>query len=238
MRRVLLIDDDEELCTMLARYLGREGFSVEAVYSGTRGLERALEGQHDVVLLDIMLPGTDGFELLRKLRERSRIPVLMLTARGDDVDRIVGLEVGADDYLPKPFNSRELLARMRAILRRAVSDTPALATPPVAKVLTVGDLELDRGARAVLKGGEPVELTTTEFDVLAQLLSAAGEIVPREDLAKVVFGRPLAPFERSVDMHISKLRRKLGSLGDGKPRIRTVRSVGYLYVAPKTHPID
>src|SRR5215471_12118267 len=113
MRRVLVIDDDQELCTMLARYLAREGFSVEAVYSGTRGLERALEGQHDVVLLDIMLPGIDGFDLLRKLRERSRVPVLMLTARGEDVDRIVGLEVGADDYLPKPFNSRELLARLR-----------------------------------------------------------------------------------------------------------------------------
>ena len=234
MPGVLLIDDDEELCAMLSRYLGHEGFELYAVHTGSEGLERAAGGGFDLVLLDVMLPEIQGFDLLRQLRKRTQVPVLMLTARGEEVDRIVGLEVGADDYMAKPFSARELVARMRAILRRAKPTEGETTAEPSSRVVCVGEIELDFGARAVLRGGKPVDLTTAEFDVLAILLRSAGRIVERDIIAKAVLGRPLAPFERSIDMHISKLRRKLGNLTGGQPRIRTVRNVGYLFVSPGT----
>lgn len=173
-----------------------------------------------------MLPGLNGFEVLRRIRAESKVPVLMLTARGDDVDRIVGLEIGADDYLPKPFNPRELTARIRAILRRAKSDEAAPAT--TAKI-TVGDVELDSGTRAVVRSGETLELTSVEFDLLDKLLRAAGRIVTREELSQQVLKRSSSPFDRSIDMHISNLRKKLGHRYGQNERIKTVRGVGYIY---------
>jgi DNA-binding response OmpR family regulator len=178
-------------------------------------------------VLDVMLPGLNGFEVLRRIRAESKVPVLMLTARGDDVDRIVGLEIGADDYLPKPFNPRELLARIRAILRRAILDKPGYET--TTRKLIVGDVELDSGTRAVSRAGENVELTAVEFDLLEKLLRAAGRIITREELSKEVLGRSSSPFDRSIDMHISNLRKKLGHHFGATERIKTVRGVGYIY---------
>src|SRR5512142_154276 len=171
MERVLIVDDDVELCELVAEYLTPEGFQVEAVHDGPRGLERAVSGEHVLVVLDVMLPGMNGLDVLRKLRAQSRVPVIILTARGDDVDRIVGLEIGADDYLPKPFNPRELLARLRAILRRAQLAPAAGPQPP--RRIAVGDVELDPGARIVRRGGETLDLTSIEFAVLEALLRAA-----------------------------------------------------------------
>jgi two-component system response regulator CpxR len=227
MERILLIDDDVALCELVLEYLQPLGFEIEFVPRGDLGAERALSGEHSIVVLDVMLPGLNGFEVLRKIRTESRIPVLMLTARGDDVDRIVGLEIGADDYLPKPFNPRELAARIRAILRRASSDQPLQAT--LQKVLTVGDVQLDAGTRVVQRGGEVVELTAVEFDLLEKLLRAAGSIITREELSTEVLGRNLSPFDRSIDMHISNLRKKLGHHFGAVERIKTVRGVGYIY---------
>jgi two-component system response regulator CpxR len=184
-----------------------------------------------------MLPGLNGFEVLRRIRSESKVPVLMLTARGDDVDRIVGLEIGADDYLPKPFNPRELVARIRAILRRAKTDEPRDESrdQAAARSLTVGDVQLDAGTRVVTRGGEMVELTAVEFDLLEKLLRAAGRIITREELSKDVLGRSTSPFDRSIDMHISNLRKKLGHHSGLLERIKTVRGVGYIY-ACQNHP--
>lgn len=228
--RILVIDDDAELCELLADYLGSEGFGVEAAHDADSGLSRALEGLASLVVLDVMLPGMSGFEVLRRLRERSRVPVVMLTARGDDVDRIVGLEMGADDYLPKPFNPRELVARIRAVLRRGppASGGPGpsgRAPPPVA----VGDLELDPATRVVRQRGQPVELTSVEFSLLEALVRAAGTVVAREALAEAALGRKLSAYDRSVDVHVSSLRRKLGPRVGELERIKAVRGVGYLY---------
>ena len=232
MPRVLIIDDDQELCSMLSRSLTREGLAVDATFSGDQGLQRALVGNYDLILLDVMLPGIDGFEVLRRLRAKSDVYVLILTARGDDIDRIVGLEIGADDYLAKPFNTRELLARVRAILRRARSADQTHSINGPTEMMKVGDLELDSRARTVLRDNQIVDFTSTEFDVLGVLLCSAGRIVSRDQIAQAVLGRTLAPFERTIDMHISKLRMKLGSLPDGRGRITTVRSAGYLYAVP------
>jgi len=180
-----------------------------------------------------MLPGTNGFDVLRRIRARSRIPVLMLTARGDDVDRIVGLEIGADDYLPKPFNPRELVARIRAVLRRA---QPAEATTTSRETIKIGDIEVDSNTRNVRRGGEVVELTGVEYDLLEILLRNAGQIVKREDLVKEVLGRELSPFDRSIDMHVSNLRKKLGHQLNGLERIKTIRGVGYIYGVPTERP--
>jgi two-component system response regulator CpxR len=202
---------------------------VEAVNNGSRGLERALSGEHAIVVLDIMLPSMSGLEVLRKLRARSRLPVLILTARGDDVDRIVGLEIGADDYLAKPFNPRELLARIRAILRRTQA---AAAGGPLLDKVAIADVELDPAARTVRRGGETVELTSVEFSLLETLLRSAGQVVTREQIAHDVLGRQFYPYDRSIDMHVSKLRRKLGDAPSGGERIKTVRGVGYVYARP------
>ncbi|HSH68895.1 MAG TPA: response regulator transcription factor, partial [Deferrisomatales bacterium] len=223
--RILVVDDDAELCELLVDYLSREGFRVEAVQDPQQGLARALEGEHALVVLDVMLPGMSGFEVLRRLRETSRVPVLMLTARGDDVDRIVGLEMGADDYLAKPFNPRELVARIRAVRRRTDTGGGGQRTPPRPEPVRVGDVVVDPGTREVRLGEAPVALTSVEFSLLETLLRGAGTVVSREALAEAALGRRLTAYDRSVDVHVSSLRRKLG---DGS-RIRTVRGVGYLY---------
>ncbi|BCR04316.1 DNA-binding response regulator [Desulfuromonas versatilis] len=228
MNRILVIDDDIELCELLSDYLTPEGFEVSAVHDGEAGAARALEDEPNLVVLDVMLPGMNGFEVLRKIRGRSNVAVIMLTARGDDVDRIVGLEMGADDYLPKPFNPRELVARIRAIQRRAES-TPATAAEATHETLELGDLVVDKGTRTVKKNGRPVELTAVEFTLLAELLEHAGRIVTREDLSKKVLGRRLTPYDRSIDVHVSSLRKKLGHELAGTERIKTVRGVGYQY---------
>ncbi len=225
MTRVLIVDDDSELCDLLSRQLSGEGFEVATAADGPTGLEAALEGSADAVVLDVMLPGMDGFEVLRRLRAASEVPVLMLTARGEDVDRIVGLEMGADDYLPKPFNPRELVARLRAILRRS----RASGTDP-GGAMVLGDLVLDPGARTVHRDGEEINLTGLEFSLLEELVRRAGSVATREHLYREVLGRRPSPFDRALDAHISALRKKLGPLPDGGERIKTVRGVGYLYV--------
>jgi len=230
MDQVLIIDDDVALCELVTEYLEPLGFKIETVHRGDAGAERALAGKHSLVVLDVMLPGLNGFEVLRRIRAESNIPVLMLTARGDDVDRIVGLEIGADDYLPKPFNPRELTARIRAILRRAKLEEPA--DQPNTKKLKVGDVELDNGTRTVVRSDQNVELTAVEFDLLEKLLRAAGRIVKREELSQQVLGRSSSPFDRSIDMHISNLRKKLGHRSGTSERIKTIRGVGYIYAQP------
>ncbi len=228
VERILVIDDDVELCGLVGEYLEPEGFRVEATYDGERGLERALTGEHLLVVLDVMLPGINGLEVLRRIRNTSRIPVLLLTARGEDVDRIVGLEVGADDYLPKPFNPRELVARIRAVLRRTRgAEKPGSALVP--EILRVGEIELDPATRTVRQEGKPVELTSVEFNLLQVLLGEAGRVVTRERLVDAVLGRKFSPFDRSIDMHVSKVRKKLGDSEGGTDHIKTVRGVGYIF---------
>jgi DNA-binding response OmpR family regulator len=224
MEEILIIDDDVALCELVTEYLEPLGFRVEAVHRGDTGAKRALAGQHSIIVLDVMLPGLNGFDVLRQIRALSKVPVLMLTARGDDVDRIVGLEIGADDYLPKPFNPRELSARIRAILRRS-SSNEARDTTRVA----VGDLEMETGTRLVRRAGEIIDLTAVEYEILEKLLRAAGQIMTREELSKQVLGRSASPFDRSIDMHISNLRKKLGHRVGEAERIKTVRGVGYIY---------
>jgi two-component system response regulator CpxR len=229
MDRVLIVDDDVELCELVTEYISSEGFQVEAAADGPRGLERALSGDHTLVVLDIMLPGMNGLDVLRKLRSHSRVPVLILTARGDDVDRIVGLEIGADDYLAKPFNPRELLARIRAILRR--TQAPPVGAPGSERIV-VGDVEIDPAGRVIRRNGEAVELTSVEFSLLEMLMRSAGQVVTREQVAHDVLGRQFFPYDRSIDMHVSKLRRKLGDAPGGGERIKTIRGIGYVYARP------
>ncbi len=229
MDQILIIDDDVALCELVTEYLEPHDFQIKSVHRGDTGAETALSGDYAIVVLDVMLPGLNGFEVLRRIRAESKVPVLMLTARGDDVDRIVGLEIGADDYLPKPFNPRELMARIRAILRRSQTAITLGHDPP--GTLTARDVELDLATRVVRRAGQVVELTAVEFDLLERLLRAAGRIITREELSKEVLGRSTSPFDRSIDMHISNLRKKLGhQLGDVE-RIKTVRGVGYIYAA-------
>lgn len=227
MERVLVVDDDAELCQLVTRYLAREGFDISWAPNGAAGVERALAEDYSLIMLDVMMPDTDGFDVLRRIRKHSSIPVLMLTARGDTHDRIRGLEMGADDYLPKPFDPAELVARIRAILRRSAPQRIGSAA------LAIGDIELNGGARTVQRSGAPVDLTTVEFDLLAALMRAAGSTVSREDLVRNVLGRDFSPFDRSIDTHVCNLRRKLGPLGEGAERIKGVRGAGYLYAMPK-----
>jgi DNA-binding response OmpR family regulator len=223
MDRVLIVDDDIELCRLLSERLSTEGFTLEAVHDGVRGLERVLSREHAFVILDLMLPGMGGLDVLRHLRAQSPVPVLILTARGEDVDRILGLEIGADDYLPKPFNPRELIARIRAILRRTARAPERTAS------LTVGDLRLDPAAREVSVDGIQLDLTSVEFTLLETLLREAGHVVTRESLTENVLGRALGPFDRVIDVHISNLRKKL-SVAHADDRIKAVRGSGYLFV--------
>jgi DNA-binding response OmpR family regulator len=230
-RRILIIDDDVELCELLTEYLAPEGFQVDSVHSGTQAVELALHNPYALLVLDVMLPGTRGFEVLQQIRTKSRVPVIMLTARGDEVDRILGLEIGADDYLPKPFNPRELAARIQAILRR-VSTTSAdnAETSSTNEPVRLADIELDPRARSVKRDVRQLELTSVEFDLLSLFLRSAGAVLQREELARQVLGRDLAPFDRSIDVHVSNLRRKLGPNPDGAERIKAIRGIGYLYV--------
>ncbi len=224
--RVVIVDDDVELCTMLAEYLAPENLDLEAVHDGAEALTRLLDDAVDLVILDVMLPGMNGLDVLRKLREQRDTPVIMLTARGDDVDRIVGLEIGADDYLPKPFNPRELTARIRAILRRVRAPaTPAGETAPV---LEVGPLSMDTARMRATLHGEALVLTGAEFRVLETLLQGGGQVVSRDTLTERALGRRLTPYDRAVDTHVSNLRRKLGRNADGESPIRNVRGAGYL----------
>ncbi len=227
MDRILVIDDDVELCGLVTEYLEPEGFQVESVHDGEKGLERALANDHLLVVLDVMLPKMNGFDVLRRMRTTSRIPVLLLTARGEDVDRIVGLEIGADDYLPKPFNPRELVARIRAILRRTRTTDGSPGD-----ILRVGNIELNPATRDVFQDGNNVELTSVEFNLLQVLLQEAGQVVSRERLVDSVLGRKFSPFDRSIDMHVSKVRKKLGDTDGSSDYIKTVRGVGYIFTRP------
>jgi two-component system response regulator CpxR len=219
---ILLVDDDAELCTLLSQFLTREGYAVEYENEGHRGLEKALQPDVALVVLDVMLPGMDGFAILRRLREQSKVPVIMLTARGEDVDRIIGLELGADDYLPKPFNPRELIARIRAILRRYEARPAAAGSPR----LEVNGVALDPGSREVVSRGRAVDLTTFEFDILEMLMRNAGRVLSRDALMENFYNRKATPFDRSIDMHISHLRKKLEH---GDTLIKTIRGVGYQF---------
>lgn len=226
--RLLLIDDDRELMGLLSELLLSEGFAVETDTGTTRAVELAVRGDFALIVLDVMLPYTSGFEILKSIRRQSTVPVILLTARGDDIDRIVGLELGADDYVPKPFNPRELTARIRAVLRR----TEAKSDDGNRTRLSVDDVVVDVPSRTVVKDGTHIQVTSVEFDVLRLLLASAGRTVPREQLATEVLERHFDPFDRSIDMHISKLRRKLGPRAAREERIKTIRGLGYIYTLP------
>jgi two-component system, OmpR family, response regulator CpxR len=223
--RILIVDDDVELTQLLCDYLGQQGFAPDVAHDGPSGLSRARAGEYRAVVLDIMLPGMDGLDVLRALRPGSRVPVLMLTARGEEVDRVVGLELGADDYLPKPFSARELAARLRALVRRAEQHADEARAMPV----SVGDVTLDGAARTARRGATLLTLTSVEFALLEQLLRGAGTVVARETLCEAVLGRRFSPYDRSLDVHVSNLRKKLGPAKGGGERIQTVRGTGYIY---------
>ena len=226
--QILLVDDDAELCALMREFLRREGFTVECEHEGNLGLAKALAGSADLVALDVMLPGLDGFEILRRLRMQSKVPVIMLTARGEDVDRIIGLELGADDYLPKPFNPRELAARIRAILRRYEQHQTAGEgrSEPGGGRLDFNGVALDPATRQVTSAGRTVDLTTFEFDILEMLMRSAGRVLSRDALMENFYNRKATPYDRSIDMHISHLRKKLE---DGNTLIKTIRGVGYQF---------
>jgi len=225
---ILVIEDDPVICNLLKEYLVPEGFQVETVHHGTKGLEQALSGNYAFVILDVRLPGLDGFEILRRTRAKSDIPILMLTSCDEEADRIMGLELGADDYLNKPFNLQELLARIRTILRRS-GKQPGEHKP---HQQIVGDLLLDPGSRRVYRDGIEIALTAAEFTLLEVLLSNAGQVIAREELVRRVQGRRHNPYDRSIDVHISRLRKKLSSHSDGSERIKAVRGVGHFYSLP------
>jgi DNA-binding response OmpR family regulator len=220
--KILIVDDDIELVGLLKEYFEGEGFSIQTAHDGSKGLEAARHSDVDLVILDIMMPVMNGMDVLQELRRESTVPVIMLTARGDDLDRILGLELGADDYVPKPCNPRELLARIRAVMRRA-------QTRSTHGSLSADDIELNQGSRQVLLGGEPVELTSTEFSILQTLLQHQGDVVSKRDLYVSALGREPVRHDRSVDMHVSNLRRKLGLSSRGENRIETIRGIGYQY---------
>ena len=228
--RILLVDDDRELCASLRRLLQMDGFEVTAVHTAIEGACKAVEEHFALIVLDVMLPGGDGRIVLKKIRSASEVPIIMLTARGDEGDRIAGLEAGADDYLPKPFNARELLARIRAVLKRNVRKAPQPQT------ICVGDLEIYPLTRRVIQHGAEVPLTGAEFDILLVLVRSEGKVVSRDEIAEVCLGRPIAPFDRSVDNHISNLRKKLGATYRDKERIRSLRGTGYIYTGQAEQP--
>jgi len=224
MTHILIVDDDIELSAMLGEYLEAEGFSVARVFDGKAGAQQALTGLYDAVVLDVMMPELDGFEVLRRIRSHSSVPVLMLTAKGDDVDRIVGLEIGADDYLPKPFNPRELLARLRAVLRRTQGASPHRDHDDT--VFRIGLLEVHPSSRTALADGQQLDLTSTEFNLLHTLVKQAGHVVSKENLSEHALGRTLEKYDRSIDMHMSNLRKKMTEHNLGSI-IMTVRGQGY-----------
>src|SRR5258707_5450796 len=211
---VLLIDDDVELCASLTRLLDMDGFRVTSAHDADSGMQLASSGDHQIIILDVMLPGGDGRKLLRRIRLSSAIPVIMLTARGDEADRIAGLEGGADDYLPKPFNPRELVARLRAVLRRK-------GDAALPRIFKLGDLEFDTGARKLVQAGTEIVLTGAEFDILLLLARSGGKVLSRDEIAEQGLGRPVGPLDRSIDNHISNLRKKLAGSGHHPERIRS-----------------
>ncbi|GAB6043751.1 response regulator [Endothiovibrio diazotrophicus] len=227
MHRLLLADDDRDLCNMLSDFLLGEGFQCECAYDGESALARVLAEEFDALVLDVMMPGINGFEVLRRLREQRPIPVLMLTARGEETDSIIGLEIGADDYLAKPCSPKVLAARLRAVLRRAEGNRER---PVAVEGIEVAGVTLHPGARHAAVDGRELELTSAEFNMLELLIRDAGQVVSKEVLSEKGLGRRLMPYDRSVDMHISNLRKKLG--GEGSQRIRTVRGSGYLFALP------
>lgn len=228
--RVLMVDDDVSLTALLEEFLQSEGgFTFAACHNGEAGVATALAQPFDVVVLDVMMPKLNGFNALKAIREASNTPIIMLTARGDDLDRILGLEIGADDYVPKPCNLRELVARIRAVHRRA-SSLPSELGAHDASRLVIGDLRLEFGAQAAYRGDELVNLTGAEYRVLESLVRAAGEVVSKDTIAREALGRRIMPYDRSVDAHIVQLRKKLGPLPDGLQRIKTLRGRGYLYI--------
>jgi two-component system response regulator CpxR len=228
--RLLIIDDDVRLTEMLTEYLAAEGIELRSASSGAAGLRDALRNDYDLIILDVMLPGLSGFELLRQLRESgSRVPVLMLTARGDDVDRIVGLEMGADDYLSKPFNPRELAARIKAVLRRTSDELDQDVTE-----VQVGPLRANLPRRDVTLDGQPLKLTNAEFVVLVTLMRTPGQTVSREALTRIALGRQLLPDDRSLDTHVSNLRKKIGESPERGLQIRSIRGTGYILVPPES----
>jgi len=224
--KLLLVDDDKELCSMLQSYLAQEGFDTDMTHSGVSAVDMVLNNDYQLVILDIMLPGPSGFDVLKSLRETSSIPVLMLTARGEDVDSVIGLELGADDYLAKPCSPRVLVAHIRAILRR--SEASAFTNSDDEQV-RIGDIELHSQSRTVYREKDPVSLTSTEFTILETLMRNAGNIVNKNELSEIALGRKLAHFDRSLDVHISNVRKKLGFISDQNNRIKTIRNVGYLF---------
>lgn len=225
MKSILLIDDDFELGELLQEYLSMEGYQLKAVQDGQAGLEEALSGKHDLILLDVMLPKLNGFEVLKKIRATSSIPVIMLTARGESVDRVLGLEHGADDYIAKPYHHHELIARIRALFRRIELSSDSSRN---AGILDVDELSLNISKRQVILGEEELVLTGAEFGVLQCLMENVGELVDKDTLSLTALGRPLMAYDRSIDMHVSNLRKKLGSRKDGSEWIKTVRSRGYM----------
>ena len=231
VRHVLLIDDDKKFCRLVVEYLRPMGYEAKSVHTGPEGVEQALAGEWHAVILDVMLPGLDGFEVLRRIRASSQVPVLMLTTRGEETDRIVGLEVGADDYLPKTFSARELLARLRSVTRRAYS-TP-LVQEPAKDDLVVGELRLIPAARTAYLRDLPLTLTPVEFDLLASLARARGRVKTREQLLEEIRDRNYETFDRSIDVHISALRRKLGDDAREPRYIRTCRAAGYMLIQPE-----
>jgi len=230
--KILMIDDDRKLCRLVADYLEPMGYAVEAAHTGARGLEMIRAGDYQAVILDVMMPGMDGFEVLKRLRKESNIPVLMLSALGEETDRIVGLEMGADDYLPKTFSSRELLARLRAVTRRHTKSEHQAASETADKSLIFGELEIDPGSRTARLGTTPLNLTPVEYDLLASLAKSPGRVLTRNQLLDAVAGRSYDVFDRSIDVHISSLRRKLGEDPRKPGFIQTVRTAGYMFKYP------
>jgi len=229
--KILIVDDDKKLCRLIADYLEPMGYDVEAAHDGWQGLDMILKGDYHAVILDVMMPKMDGFEVLKKLRETSDIPVLMLTARGEETDRIVGLEIGADDYLPKTFSSRELLARLRAVTRRYSTAKQKTGIKDGNAPLRFNDLHIDQDARTAQLNDETLKLTPIEYDLLISLAKASGRVLSRDQLLDAVAGRSYDVFDRSVDVHISSLRRKLGENPRNPRFIQTVRSAGYMFIA-------
>jgi two-component system, OmpR family, response regulator CpxR len=231
MQQILVIDDDAALCELVTEYLEPDGYKIEAVYDGASGVTRALSDEHALAVLEYSLPTMDGFEALRHIRAHSRLPIVMLSARGDDLNRIIGLQLGADDYLAKPFNPLELVARIKAVLRRTQIDPERERERDIS---VIGDIEIDRRTRTVRRAGEVVNLTFIEYSLLEKLLSQPGRILERTGIVKEVLRRDLSPLDRSLDTHLSNLRRKLGHQVNGVERIKTVRGVGYIYASPES----
>jgi two-component system response regulator CpxR len=230
MKRILVIDEDVALCELITEYLDSHGYKIEPVHDGATGVKRALSGEHALGVLDDTLPAMNGFEVLRDIRTHSRLPIVMLSSRGDDINRIIGLQIGADDYLAKPFNPLELVARIKAVLRRTQIDPEQKQE---SETLVVGDVEIDFRTRTVRRAGEVVNLTFVEYALLEKLLRAPGRILDRAEIVKEVLRRDLSPLDRSIDTHLSNLRRKLGHQVNGVERIKTVRRVGYIYASPE-----